>query len=961
MKDATWGQYTLDFIGDSHHPAIALMVKKYEKRKSEAQIEAHRRTQMWLREVANDNLDFMVEKDESGNPTGRFLQEFEARPYEESRELYLELAAARAKGDTKAIRRAYRAFHRHLAKNFHLENTEAYYDMYEQLSDEAFEWRLAINEKIEAIESRYKNEDGDFDFMDFTEADLEEHKRLRSLKRVPRVIERGGRYYTADKQGMALEEISKREYEIYDSIMRYNAAWKQRHKFEIKASYKTAYQKAKARGEEFFEQWFDMNHEYNAWADNWEPTMNWKIVRVRDEYKNAAFTRNRWGKLVPKDNWRTKGFSALNARQRQIYNKTMDMMVEMMDGVNDGFIRAGYMPAVDSGASQTRWEIWTEQQGWYDRQDDPDINEANEELYRLNLKFLQKLNQQPLIEIPENATEEDIKRIEAENERIREENRKAHAAAISYDLRKVIPKFISAVHNYKFRRDMESEVLLMREMIRRSKMLKTGGLSIGNVKLNRLLGMVTGKEEPQKISMQNSVLMKQYEDWLRSVFYERGELNEGRLSKAIRVAMNWMSLKGMGLNWSSGINNKLVGEVQQFIEAAGSGHYSMRDYWWGEKKIHGLFGKRFFQLFYGLQKAEKEGRYEDLDQAILGTFNILQDQSENTSFKGDLKSERIQWYVSTHNAMYFMLRMGEFSMQSSIVMAYLKSKGLYDKLRLENGQLAGMTTEEIADVRNRIIAILEDVHGRYNAEHASAIQKYALARAAFQFKKWAPSFYNKRFGSRSGFLGLGSENYFNERRGETDEGFYVTAGRFAFDILKDMVKLRMGIAMHFHELTPIQQANVRKMLAEMAMFAFFFSLRSLIKWAVDSMDDDDDEPPLALQIALYQSDRLVTELQTLWILGPEGGMFNEAAKMRKNPIPILTAAGDVYDLLRHTVAAPFAAMEVGGLDQSDLKYKGGAYHGQYKALHSLLKLTPIVNQAYRLMMLDSNMRYYKMY
>ena len=127
---------------------------------------------------------------------------------------------------------------------------------------------------------------------------------------------------------------------------------------------------------------------------------------------------------------------------------------------------------------------------------------------------------------------------------------------------------------------------------------------------------------------------------------------------------------------------------------------------------------------------------------------------------------------------YFMQSAGEHYMQSRTLLAYMnhyklkdstgKKISLYDayevvkeeqngvvvdaKLVLKQGltKLDGteFTAADSSDITYKVAKINQSLHGIYNNADKNAMQRYALGRLAFIFRKWMVPHYNRRFKGR---------------------------------------------------------------------------------------------------------------------------------------------------------------------------------------------------------------------
>tara|TARA_R110000824_G_scaffold189012_1_gene370410 strand:+ start:7072 stop:12255 length:5184 start_codon:yes stop_codon:yes gene_type:complete len=311
-----------------------------------------------------------------------------------------------------------------------------------------------------------------------------------------------------------------------------------------------------------------------------------------------------------------------------------------------------------------------------------------------------------------------------------------------------------------------------------------------------------------------------------------------------------------------------------------------------------------------------------------------------------------------------------------------KIDSLYDSYELVEGELKlkgdiVLKENEIAEFQRRVLGVNQYLHGIYNKEDAGTMQAHVLGRLSVQFRKWMRPGWNKRFGSQFG------KSFWNERRSMLDEGMYVTTFNFLTkpiaegiknykeanegdkremtimkalgNISRDYARYLVNVRLHWHTLTPTQQANVIRTIFEYLAFSMSIGVAMVLK----HIKGEDDDPPLPLMIALYQADRTATELTTYVPLAVTygfigGGWLNESKKMLKSPTATFNTMEAAIRISKELIFYPFASSE-------DLKYKGGVYHGENKLGTMTKKMTPLWNQHHKFTHLSKNYKYYKLF
>ena len=113
---------------------------------------------------------------------------------------------------------------------------------------------------------------------------------------------------------------------------------------------------------------------------------------------------------------------------------------------------------------------------------------------------------------------------------------------------------------------------------------------------------------------------------------------------------------------------------------------------------------------------------------------------------------------------------------------------------------------------------------------------------AILFRKWMVPAWNRRAGKAS----------YSYQADEWTEGYYISFGRFAKQLIKDGKALSIRLLMEdFSKLSDIEKSNIRRALTELGIFA---SLSMLLAFA-DFPDDD-----WFSKFLEYQARRLQTEV-----------------------------------------------------------------------------------------------------
>jgi len=175
-------------------------------------------------------------------------------------------------------------------------------------------------------------------------------------------------------------------------------------------------------------------------------------------------------------------------------------------------------------------------------------------------------------------------------------------------------------------------------------------------------------------------------------------------------------------------------------------------------------------------------------------------------------------------------------------------------------------------------AINRALNGNYGP-YATAIQKYAIGRAAIMFRKWMKPAWDRRFQS----------NRYDELKEADTEGYYRSVGRFIAQLKIDLQKAQFSLPKAWSSLTMQDKANFKRAMYEVT---YLLAVATLIG-IISSLKGDDDD--WLANMGAYQANRLFTELGAL-IPGPT--MITEGLRLLENPLANVTPIRDWIQFLQ---------------------------------------------------------------
>lgn len=768
------------------------------------------------------------------------------------------------------------------------------------------------------------------------------------------------------------------------------------------------------------------------------PRDNYTYTILKEQYKNKAETRTKDDKLIPTDKWLNEDYLKIRDDKTlsEFYDYFKDLLINLVGHYEGGIVNNGYLPAIEN-KDVSNWEVLINAMGAYKRDTSDTVNvDMKDNIIRyIPLNFVKYVGERKDVYVlprynkeSETYSEyeervlkdfniknpdivvENILDIKNHINKVKQENKLIHGAAINYDLEQIMPLFIKSALNHKYKSKIQNELLLGREYLaNESKIIKVKGRSTPIKVYNRF----NEEKENYTVSGNESNTLKHFDKWLDMVFYENFEKDEGMLTTVARVLQNYTSLRGIGFNPFSGLNNVIYGKLQMALEAGAKYYFSASD-WKNAAKDYATH-----TINYLRDKDAKDGEYTSLESALIKEWNIMESQDEKAESTGIATShKKIHKILMATNAVYILQHLGEHNMQNQTLFAMMRShrivngkalsfaqyrEGVLEKtdlkkskeenqtiikrneeretaiktqfesyptvrdaVSLKDGKLIRnkelLSDETLALFIDNVIAVNQKLHGIYNKKDAGTLQHFALGRLVIQFRKWIPEGVNKRY------YGVGRKNKdrvdWNERRSEEKEGMYVSTFKLLTmpfkdaktdnntykeavkNVLSDLSKFSWKNNIYWYTLSETQKANVKRTFVEFAEVAIVLIVFGLAK----ALDDDDEDRSIAYNALIYQLSRTKTELRTYTPFG----VINEAKKIMKSPTATFSVIEQIIKLGSIALQYPF-------WDGEERKYQTGSYHGKDKLFVNLIKGVPIANQVQRAINLQNEVQYYKLY
>ena len=487
-------------------------------------------------------------------------------------------------------------------------------------------------------------------------------------------------------------------------------------------------------------------------------------------------------------------------------------------------------------------------------------------------------------------------------------------------------------------------------------------------------------------------VVKRAKKWMAMVYYDNERVTKGFLEKVTDGLISYSSLSYVAFNPFGNFNNYALGRINNSIEALGSRFFSGSAYARAEFEFNkralpdlivrlGAVAKKPFNKS-DYDPEEPSSKYE----ALVDLFRMMDNKSEQRENQFGPEPIGKSWFRKATDFGYVLQDAAEYNVQTKVGMAILmdtmimnKSTGdiisLYDafefnsetkKASLKDGYDTIVTLDKKNvdkdgnskiikessyndnfryELRNKIREVNKQIHGNYAKDDRMVIESYTLGRLAAQFHKWVAPAIKARF----------RREYFDENLGWL-EGRYRSFWKFLAYTGKQLTSLQLEFGKHQENFLveygytgdgsqQDQRAKDKlfgayRTLGEIGIIMMTFAISSIFS-AMFSDDDDDTEFESRMENFLrYQADRTYKELILFTPLGSQ-----QIYQMFKSPIAATRTLGEFGEALSLSVTTPLAYLIKGEEEfylDKDYVYQRGVRKGELKLYKNWEDVIPIL-------------------
>lgn len=403
--------------------------------------------------------------------------------------------------------------------------------------------------------------------------------------------------------------------------------------------------------------------------------------------------------------------------------------------------------------------------------------------------------------------------------------------------------------------------------------------------------------------------------------------------KLTNLVTGYTSFTGLSMNLLGAQANALVGKLQMAIEAGCGEFFNIADWGYAEWEY-------FQEIWPMLTELASNNKTSDM-ALLMDFFDVKDDFIEN--LKEDGFYNNIVGKIVGNANLLFMYGMGEHMLHAETMYAILHQRKVvnrqtgqtmpirkvfekkvesgvgelfidYSKWDIidADGNRRQLTQADIEATKNQISYCNKTMHGAFGQLDKGMAHRYCFGRLIMNFRQWMPAHYQRRF------RGL----HYNYDLDEFREGYYTTAFKFVLDTFKQWNDGGFNLVTRWHELTPMQLANMKRAIAESILLgSLMASVASLGRYK-------DKKGNWAYRNLMYQLMRMRMETTASMPLHP--GFVSNLITILNSPAACITQFSKIAKLLSLTDLA--------------VTIEGGKYDGENLWLHNAEKALPFIKQ-----------------
>jgi primosomal protein N'' len=545
-----------------------------------------------------------------------------------------------------------------------------------------------------------------------------------------------------------------------------------------------------------------------------------------------------------------------------------------------------------------------------------------------------------------NSEKYNAKLLELES-RIASLRAKPTAEELSFDMVGTLLKFSAMAENYEVMSAIEDTMIAFQKVIEKRQYTENSS------KIKKIARSVKGKLGKDVYMKKRSNVELAAEKFMEMVFYDEEDVTKGMFEKAVDKLLSYTSLSYVAFNVFGNFNNYLLGRLNNGVEVLGQRFFSRDAYIRASKE----FNKRALsdlvqRASYNVSKVRISGAFDPYKpiskyEAFVDLFRMMDTKGDIRESAGLTDKVGKSYFDKFVEFGYSFQDAAEYNVQTKVGMAILMDTfilnqttgeiiSLYDafefngdqELELKDGfttivkpkkeiptfkqalkgsnikrddkgnmlyDIVGEYNDEFRyNLRYKIREVNKQIHGNYAKEDRMVLQTYTLGKLLAQFHKWVAPAIRARWQSE----------YFDENLGWM-EGRYHSWGQFMRYVFKNASSILTGKqdsvkgfmnslgfkddGSQADERILNKVLNMHRVNGEIGMILMLYATVALLR-GIWQDDDDSDTIKRLKNLARYQADRARKEM-ILFTPSIEGG--RQVLEFFDSPFAVTRTLGEL--------------------------------------------------------------------
>lgn len=531
---------------------------------------------------------------------------------------------------------------------------------------------------------------------------------------------------------------------------------------------------------------------------------------------------------------------------------------------------------------------------------------------------------------------------------------KPTAEELSFDMVGTLIKFSAMAENYEVMSALEDTMIAFQQVIEKRQYRENSS------RIKKIARSVKGKKDQNVYMKKRANVQLAAEKFMEMVFYDEEDTTKGMVEKAVDKLLSYTSLSYVAFNVFGNFNNYLLGRLNNGVEVLGQRFFSRDSYIRASKEFNKrAIGDLINRASYRAGKVRAKGAFDPYKpiskyEGFVDLFRMMDNKADIREAAGLTDTIGKSYFSKFVEFGYSFQDAAEYNVQTKVGMAMLMDTyilnqttgeilSLYDafefngdqELELKDGfttiikpkkeiptfrqalkgtnirrddkgnmlyDIVGEYNEEFRyNLRYNIREVNKQIHGNYAKEDRMVLQTYTLGKILAQFHKWVAPAIRARW----------QAEYFDENLGWL-EGRYHSWGQFMRYVFKNASSILTGKqnsvegfmnslgfkddGSQADERIINKVLNMHRVNGEIATLLMLYAVVALLR-GIWQDDDDDDTIKRLKNLARYQADRARKEM-ILFMPSLEGG--RQVLEFFDSPFAVTRTLGEFGEALDAT-------------------------------------------------------------